>query len=502
MADYVFKADPEFNRVILEDIEGNKVFVNSQLELDFYTEPRPGGSFDGSYWKSIGNAGKIPKPVLQQAEEEYIEKESQGDDLVEFTENLEDLNLNGPDGSSDGSSTSSNNQANIIIPGIGASQTAANVFAEGIPAGGEIVKSKNKYYVLYQIPNTGLSLSYEATEDDIKGLYPLDFDAQSFRTVSEQDISLTVPFGNIAELYDPRFLAQGITPWEGFVDYLDKEAELRPWLEDEEMVFLLAESTLEGRTVTEAEWKTTNWWRTSTQDERDWLLLSQGKPTDELPKDAQIKLADNEILIKNLMIESGINNPSQNLIKWISDKYTTGNWTNTKTEEQIALIADPSKIGTLDDKLQNFITSGDMVVDTTRSGEDKIRSLYQKWWGPVFGNVGDTLIAEKAGLLRNNPDYEIEFEEELKGSRKSLFPNYDENLTYQDIAAPWQSFTNNIWGEQVDPTSEQFQEVLKLNNSVEASKYLTQQGLDLGKSKVVNEALQGLKVFGQGVRIE
>ena len=381
-------------------------------------------------------------------------------------------------------------------------RTAATEFAEGIPNGGEIVKAGDKYYILYKIPNTALSLSYEATENDIEGLYPLNFDEQSFRKVSEEDIALTVPFGNIAELYDPELLQSGLTPWEGFVGYLDKEAELRPWLEDEEMVFLLAESTLEGRTVTEAEWKTTNWWRTSTQDERDWLLLSQGKPTDELPKDAQIKLADNEILIKNLMIESGINNPSQNLIKWISDKYTTGNWTNTKTEEQIALIADPSKIGTLDDKLQNFITSGDMVVDTTRSGEDKIRSLYQKWWGPVFGNVGDTLIAEKAGLLRNNPDYEIEFEEELKGSRKSLFPNYDENLTYQDIAAPWQSFTNNIWGEQVDPTSEQFQEVLKLNNSVEASKYLTQQGLDLGKSKVVNEALQGLKVFGQGVRIE
>jgi hypothetical protein len=29
MADYVFQADPNFNRVILEDIEGNKVFVNS-----------------------------------------------------------------------------------------------------------------------------------------------------------------------------------------------------------------------------------------------------------------------------------------------------------------------------------------------------------------------------------------------------------------------------------------------------------------------------------------
>ena len=33
---------------------------------------------------------------------------------------------------------------------------------------------------------------------------------------------------------------QGMTPWEGFIDYLDKEdTEIRPWLADEEMVFLL-----------------------------------------------------------------------------------------------------------------------------------------------------------------------------------------------------------------------------------------------------------------------
>ncbi len=147
-------------------------------------------------------------------------------------------------------------------------RTAATEFAEGIPNGGEIVKAGDKYYILYKIPNTALSLSYEATENDIEGLYPLNFDEQSFREVSEEDIALTVPFGNIAELYDPELLQSGLTPWEGFVDYLDKEAELRPWLEDEEMVFLLAEATLEGRVVTDAEWKTTNWWHKHTRSKR------------------------------------------------------------------------------------------------------------------------------------------------------------------------------------------------------------------------------------------
>jgi hypothetical protein len=318
MADYVFEADPSFNRVILKDADGNRVFVNSQLELDFYTAPREGGSLNGSYWEAIGNAGVIPDAVLQQAQQEYTEKQSQGDVVISPEEDISNLNLDGPDGSGGGSTNNGN--GNGVVNPVSASQTAANKFAEGIPDGGEIVKAGSNYYVLYPIPGTNLSLSYVANEDDIKGLYPLDFSQQTFRQVSESDISLTVPFGNIAELYDPRFLAQGQTPWEGFVDYLDKEADLRPWLEDEEMVFLLAESVLEGRTVTEAEWKTTNWWRTSTQDERDWLLLSQGKAADELPADALSKLEDDKIIVRNSMIQAGVSNPPDNLINWVSNQ--------------------------------------------------------------------------------------------------------------------------------------------------------------------------------------
>jgi len=500
MSDYVFQADPAFDRVILKDIEGNKVFVNSQLELEFYTAPRPGGSINGSYWEAIGNAGVIPQPVLEQAQQEYTEKESQGDVVIQPDEDLANLNLEGPDGS--GASTTTDNLGNTVkINPIPASQTAANKFAQGIPDGGEIVRAGSNYYVLYKIPGTNLSLSYTANEDDIKGLYPLDFSQQTFRQVYLTDISLTVPFGNIAELYDPRFLAQGQTPWEGFVDYLDKEADLRPWLEDEEMVFLLAESVLEGRTVTEAEWKTTNWWRTSTQDERDWLLLSQGKPSDELPADALSKIQDDKIIIRNSMIEAGVSNPPDNLINWVSNKLTTGKWTKTKTQDQIGFIGDPSKLGTIDTLLQDFITGNEMTIESTVSGQDRVDQLYKRHLGPIFGNINDTLKAIEANKLRNDPNYEFKLIEKLMGQKKSLFPQYGEDVTYEEFAAPWENFTTNQWGQQVDTSSATFQEVLKLNDSVKAGKYLTEQGLTQGVDKVVNSALESLKVFGQGVRI-
>ena len=377
-------------------------------------------------------------------------------------------------------------------------RTAATEFAEGIPNGGEIVKAGDKYYILYKIPNTALSLSYEATENDIEGLYPLNFDEQSFREVSEEDIALTVPFGNIAELYDPELLQSGLTPWEGFVGYLDKEAELRPWLEDEEMVFLLAEATLEGRVVTDAEWKTTNWWRTSTQGQRDWLLVSQGKPLDELPADAKSKLRDDKIAIRDALLEAEISNPSDELVNWISYKLTTGGWTPAYTINQIDLL---SNDGDIDEDLSSFISGDGITIEGTRAGETKVENIYTEILGPVFGQMNDQLRRIEANKLRNDPNYEFKLREKLIGQKKSLFPQYAENATYEEFATPWLNFTNNAWGEQVDPSSVQFQEVLTLNNSVEASKYLTQQGLDLGKSKVVNEALQGLKAFGQGVRL-
>tara|TARA_R100000353_G_scaffold101336_1_gene73469 strand:- start:792 stop:1394 length:603 start_codon:yes stop_codon:yes gene_type:complete len=199
------------------------------------------------------------------------------------------------------------------------------------------------------------------------------------------------------------------------------------------------------------------------------------------------------------MQQAGIANPPENVVNWVSNKFTSGNWSSVYTQDQIGLIADPSKIGNLDEELQDFISGVD--IDSTTAGEDRVTQLYNRYLGPVFGNINDTLIAEEAGKLRNDVDYETELIKKLTAQKKSLFPMYEENVTYEEFAAPWQNFTNNEWGTQIDTTSDVFQEVLKLNDSTKVSKYLTQKGLEQGVDKVVNQALDAMKVFGQGVRI-
>ena len=229
--------------------------------------------------------------------------------------------------------------------------------------------------------------------------------------------------------------------------------------------------------------------------------MSQGKPSDELPADALSKLQDDKIIIRNAMIQAGVSNPPDNLINWVSNKLTTGEWSQTYSQDQIGFIADPSKPGTIDTGLQDFITGGEIAVESTVSGQDRVEQLYKRYLGPVFGNINDNLRAVEANKLRNDPNYEFKLTEKLMAQKKSLFPQYGEDVTYEEFAAPWENFTTNQWGQQIDTSSATFQEVLKLNDSVKAGQYLTQQGLSQGVDKVVNEALESLKVFGQGVRI-
>jgi len=208
------------------------------------------------------------------------------------------------------------------------------------------------------------------------------------------------------------------------------------------------------------------------------------------------------ITIRNVMVQNGIANPPETLINWVSDKFTTGQWSDVYTEDQVKLLADPSKTGNRDIDLTNFITSGEVAVDSTMSGQDRVQDLYLEYLGPVFGKLNDVDLAKEAGNLRNDPDYEQVLKNNLTATKKSLYPMYAEDVTYRQFSSPWENFTTNAWGQQIDTSSNTFQEVLKFNDIVKANQYLTKEGLKQGVDKVVNEALDGLKVFGQGVRIQ
>ena len=270
------------------------------------------------------------------------------------------------------------------------------------------------------------------------------------------------------------------------------------------MVELLAEATLEGRTVTVAAWLSSEWWTSRTQAQRDSVLLAQSGSGDfasDLPADALAKIEDDKLVVNNLMQQMGINNPSDELVAWVSEKLTTGDWTPTYVDEQIKVLADPTLDADMDTDLRDFITSGVIDYVTSRAGESQVKRLVIEYLGPVFGgNIADSQINKWAGMLRNDPDAEIQIKETMLNMKKGLFGEYNDELTYEEIAAPWRGFTTNTWGGTLDETSTLFQDVVKANDVVVANKLLFDAGLkDGGSEKIKQDVLNSLvSSFGGG----
>jgi hypothetical protein len=377
-----------------------------------------------------------------------------------------------------------------------------------IPTGAEYWNVDGEYYIVYYIPGTNTPIYYDSSLEDLKNIFgPVEFPGieQTIKSPTAEEWNSAIRFGDSLELADPNVYNPEVSPWSSFIDTIATESKIRPWLQDAEMIERLAEATLEGRTVTDAEWQSTNWWRTHTQAERDWLLLAQSNATDftsVLTADAERKIQDDKAAIKNLMEQSGISNPSDELVSWVGQKLTTGLWSDSYVAEQVKVLSDPTLETNMDVELDNFITSGAIDYDTTRAGESQVKRLSKEIMGPVFGgNLAENQISKWAGMIRNDPDAEIEIRDKMMSMVKGLFgENTAEGLTYEEIAAPWRGFTSNVWGGTLDETSNLFQNVIKANDITKANQLLYTAGLqDGGSEKIKTEVKNNIVgAFGGG----
>jgi hypothetical protein len=124
------------------------------------------------------------------------------------------------------------------------------------------------------------------------------------------------------------------------------------------------------------------------------------------------------------------------------------------------------------------------------------------WLGPAYGAWDDGEIQQWAGVLRNDPNGEQRLVENLKNQRLALFPwNEDRNTSYDDMAQPWRTFGQNVWGQQMDETEEYFQEMVRNNDVTLNGALLRKKGLQKGIGKVVNDTNSALiDSFGGSVR--
>lgn len=350
-----------------------------------------------------------------------------------------------------------------------------------------------KSYLVYFVPGLEppVPLLYEATDKELQAAFGPGKSIKYDRTLSNADLRKAgaMEWGVRSELTN-----ETEDPFESWVTAVNDQAEVRPWLRDNEVLALMAEAMLEGRAVSDAEFQQTEWWQSRNEAQRRWMLLVESDPAT-----ANQMRREQNILVQDMLRAAGMAQPPADLIRAMSNLYLTGDWGEAYLKRQITAITDPQSGYKVDSALADFV--GD--VGTTRDQESEVRQLVSQWLGPMFGGRwNDNQIARWAGRFRNDPNAREEFEDLMRRQRLALFPEYDNpNLTYEDIAGPWRGLVESTWGEIPDETSTLFTRIVRMNDSDEAEKLLRKVGLQQGKGKVVQTFSDQLGATGLGSRV-
>jgi len=381
-----------------------------------------------------------------------------------------------------------------------------------IPEGADLVDVEGQLFLRYAVPGAGelyegstLFMFYEVKDNDPveAGFVTPGQDWFVNAKFSFDDLDLMgVIAGNSADLpgNDP-VTGKAPHPFTSFAENLATEAQIAPWILDPDSVALIAEAALEGREVTEAEWFSTNWYKTRNESERSWL-----REYTKDPLTAKQKANDYKLQVAAALKASGVSGGYDSetnqelgapdaLSSYIANQWVSGQWSESYTTEQLALFADPFRTGVRDQDFTDWIdTAGVGGLNRSAEQEDRIRSLYTQWLGPVFGQLTDSEVSEKAGRLRNNPDYEAALVENLKTSRLALFPKHtNTELTYDDIVSPYRGITRQIWGKEADETEGWWQDMVATNDYEASQTLLREKGLEQNIGQVTVAATEALQ---------
>jgi hypothetical protein len=359
----------------------------------------------------------------------------------------------------------------------------------GVPGTPELwfVSDVGGYYLVYFVPGTQIPLLYTATPAEVQAMVGPGQPIVADRTLTAAQVPRTgaVQFGDRSHLANTTE-----DPFLAWVSAVEAQAAVRPWLREPEVLALLAAALVEGRSVSEAEFQQTAWWRDHNESQRQWMLLSESDPATA----AQL-MGDQVLALRQMFTAAGSSNPPDDLLRQMATQYVSGNWTAAYLTDQVRALSDPASGIAVDSLLSGA------GLDTTRGQELQAASLYEQWLGPVFGR-DQAAITRWAGRLRNDPDAEVELIESLRQARLALLPEYENpNLTYEDIAGPWRGFWSQQWGQFADELDPLFVEVMRSGDAVEAAKLMRSAGISRGIPKVTNDLLDfGAEIAGPQVR--
>lgn len=359
-----------------------------------------------------------------------------------------------------------------------------------VPPGLEVWSHGNVFYLVKTVPGTNPPIPlYWKVDPGEKEALGIDRADRTFGSLSEMLKTGAINHGSTRELINTT-----VDPWEAIQSNYRTEVKVKPWLADPEILALWTAAAFEGRSITDSELQGTEWWRTRTDAEREWVSLNASDP-----ETANQIIRDNRLRVGDLLRQAGVANPTDSLIQTIADQWTSGQWSEIYAVNQIQQISDPQRDGELDP----LLVAHQGGLDTTSEGVDVVRDMVNTWLGPKYAaGWSDDNIDRWAGRLRNDPDARMELEQALQKHRLALFPEYDNpNLSYEDIVAPWRGVWSNSLGQIADESDPLFLRMVRMNDMAGAEQLLRQEGLKRGNQKVTQDLLSDLAgAFGNNIR--
>ena len=450
---------------------------------------------DINYTEQLNNETEFIKNFIDNAVSQGTNNNKSNEEIVD------DIVEESSQSEGNNQTQTTNNQGDLQIEGAQQSNQEFISFVN-IPTNALLFNVDNNLFIAYEVPGLGtlyegssMYLAYEIPNNNLvdAGILPPGMAEPTANVILPKSLfdKIAVVTGNTDQL-----TADIDNPFASFVETISEQAQVAPWITDREMLQLIAEAAVEGRTVSDAEWQSTNWYQTHSEPEREWLRTFYADPST-----AAQTITDGQIAVGNALQAAGVSNAPEALVNWIADKFVTGQWTQNYTTEQISLFADPYAEGKRDTDLESYLTSTAITgVDRTSQREAEVKQLYSEYLGPVLGKITDGEAAEIAGKLRNDPDYRDQLVASLKQSRLAAFSAYtNPELTYEDIARPWRNLTASVWGQTADETQGWWQDMVKTNDFAQAEETLRTKGLELDITQVTQDATTALtQALGQG----
>ena len=345
------------------------------------------------------------------------------------------------------------------------------------------------YQVAYLIPGTDRWMAWTISDPDELMAITGSSSPVADRSIVHEDLYRqgVLQFGITRELVNT-----DQHPFDSFTASFEKEAEIRPWLRDPEILALTAGALLEGRTPTQAELATTNWFKQRNDKQREWASLVASDPATA----AKVQ-QDNKLRVDALLQQAGIYGVGEAGVSYMAQRWTTGDWSEVYLQDQVRRLQNPN-LGPVDESLMASLSG--VAVKRQSEYADDVRDIVGRWLGPVHGRWDEAQVQSWAGRLATEPAAQDVLIEELKRQRLAVMPEYDNpNLDYESIAQPWRGVVSTAWGQTADETDPLFERILRMNDRGAAETLLRQSGLERGVTKVRQDAMASIgEAFGAG----